>query len=172
MTSLNDITWACSVCGKIHRGLPAIAFKAPAHYFSIPEEERAERTKLNEDFCMIDRKAFYVRCLLNVPIAWVDDALEWGVWSSLSEANFKKYNETFHDLDQSKLGPMFSWFASRLPDYPSTLNLRCNVVPADDRKRPSILFDPSQDHPLIADIKNGISLERAIAFVEPTLHRH
>jgi hypothetical protein len=67
---------------------------------------------------------------------------------------------------------MFSWFASKLPGYPSTLSLRCNVVPADNRKRPHIEFDPSQDHPLIADMQNGISLERAIAFVEPMLHRH
>lgn len=170
--SVNDITWTCSVCGKIHRGLPAIAFKAPAHYLGTPEGERADRAKLNEDFCMIDRKAFYVRCVLKVPISGTGDSLEWGVWSSLSEANFKKYNETFHDLDQSKIGQMFSWFASSLPDYPSTLNLRCNVMPGDGGKRPLVRFDPSQDHPLIDDIRNGITLERAIAFVEPTLHRH
>lgn len=51
--SANEITWTCSVCDKIHRGLPAIAFKAPTHYHGIPEEERAERTTLNEDFCVI-----------------------------------------------------------------------------------------------------------------------
>ncbi|MGA7324659.1 MAG: DUF2199 domain-containing protein [Rhodomicrobium sp.] len=170
--SANEITWTCSVCENIHRGLPAIAFKAPAHYYGIPEEERAQRTKLNEDFCVIDREAFYVRCVLSVPISGVDDLLEWGIWSSLSEANFRKYNETFHDLDQGKLGPMFSWFASSLPKYPRTLSLRCNVVPVDIRKRPHIHFDPSQDHPLIGDIRNGISLEQAIAFVEPTVHRH
>jgi hypothetical protein len=168
----DELTWTCSVCGKIHRGLPAIAFKAPDHYYGIAEQEREERAILDEDFCVIDRNAFYVRCVLNVPITGLNHSLEWGVWSSLSEANFRRYNETFHDLDQSKLGPMFSWFASSLPDYPRTLSLRCNVVPADNRKRPHIHFDPSQDHPLIADIKNGISLERAIAFVEPTLHRH
>jgi hypothetical protein len=170
--SANDITWACSVCEKIHRGLPAIAFGAPAHYYGIPKEERAERAKLNEDFCVIGDEAFYVRCVLKVPVLEPEDSLEWGVWSSLSEANFHKYNETFHDLDQSKLGPMFSWFASILPGYPSTLSLRCRVVPADNRQRPHIHFDPSQDHPLIAHIKHGITLERAIAFVEPTLHRH
>jgi hypothetical protein len=167
-----EFTWACSVCEKIHRGLPAVAFKAPTHYHGIPEEERAQRALLNEDFCVVDRKAFYVRCVLNVPIFGLGDSLEWGVWSSLSEANFKTYSETFHDLDQSKLGPMYSWFASSLPAYPPTLNLRCNVVPLDNRKRPQIRFDPSQDHPLITDMRNGISPERAIALVEPTLHRH
>jgi hypothetical protein len=164
--SVNDLTWACSVCEKIHRGLPAIALKAPAHYNSVPVDERAERAELNQDFCVVDGKAFYVRCVLKVPILGHEDFLEWGVWSSLSEANFYKYNETFHDLDQSKIGPMFSWFASVLPNYPSTMSLRCNVVPADNRKRPHIHFDPSQDHPLITDIQNGITLVRAIAFAE------
>jgi hypothetical protein len=170
--SAGDLTWACAICNKIHRGLPAIALEAPSHYYGIPEEERPERCKLSADFCMIDREAFYVRYVLVVPIIGHADTLEWGVWSSLSEANFRKYNETFHDLDQSKLGPMFSWFGSALPDYPKTLSLTCNVIPQDNQRRPHTKFDPSQDHPLIADIATGITLERAIAFVEPTLHRH
>jgi len=88
--SAHDITWACSVCEKVHRGLPAIAFKAPSHYRGIPEEERGQRALLSEDFCVIDREAFYVRCVLTVPISGLDDSLEWGVWSSLSEVNFRK----------------------------------------------------------------------------------
>jgi len=152
--------------------LPAIAFDAPAHYYDVPAEGRASGVTLTNDLCVIDEEAFYVRCVLQVPVLGHEDTLEWGVWSSLSEANFLKYKETFDDTDQSKLGPMFSWFASKLPSYPSTLNLRCNVVPADNGQRPHIYFDPSQDHPLIAEIQNGISLERAIAFVEPMLHRH
>jgi hypothetical protein len=171
MTS-SELTWTCSVCEKIHRGLPAIAFNAPAHYYGIPVEERPKRTELNEDFCVIDAQAFYVRCVLVAPVIGRKETVEWGVWSSLSEENFQRYNEAFFQPDQGKLGPMFGWFAVELVGYPSTLNLRCNVVPADDRQRPHILFDPSQDHPLIADIQNGIPLERAISFVEPLMHRH
>jgi hypothetical protein len=168
----NEITWTCTACEKIHRGLPAIGFEAPAYYYGVPQEERASRTFLTGDLCAVDDETFFVRSVLHVPVAGHQETLEWGVWSSLSEANFLKYRDTFDDADQSKLGPMFSWFASKLPGYPSTLSLRCNVVPADNRRRPHIEFDPSQDHPLIADMKNGISLERAIAFVEPMLHRH
>ncbi|MGO9486052.1 MAG: DUF2199 domain-containing protein [Rhodomicrobium sp.] len=167
-----ELTWACSSCGNIHRGLPAIGFEAPAHYYSVPEEERTGRVFLTGDLRVVDGKAFYARCVLQVPVLGHDDTLDWGVWSSLSEDNFLKYQETFDDTDQSKLGPMFGWFASVLQGYPTTLNLRCNVIPADNRKRPHIEFDPSQDHPLIADTQNGISIERAIAFVEPMLHRH
>jgi hypothetical protein len=168
----NEFTWVCSACGKVHQGLPAIGFEAPAYYYDVAEEERDRRVFLTGDLCVIDDEAFFVRCVLQVPIPERDDTLDWGVWSTLSEANFMKYQDTFKDSDQSKLGPMFGWFASELPDYPSTLNLRCNVIPADNRVRPHIRLDPSQDHPLIADIKSGIGLDRAIAFVEPLLDCH
>jgi hypothetical protein len=98
-----------------------------------------------------------------------EECLEWGVWASLSGANFERYQVSFRDEDQSKLGPMFSWFASHLPGYPG---LRCNVVPRDGRVRPLIEFHPDDDHALVLDKKNGISLERAIAFVVPVLHKH
>jgi hypothetical protein len=102
----SELTWTCSVCEKIHRGLPAIAFNAPEHYYGIQAEERPRRTELNEDFCLIDGDAFYIRSVLEVPISGRNETLEWGVWSSLSEAHFLRYKEAFLDMDQSKLGPM------------------------------------------------------------------
>ena len=168
----DEPAWACGSCGKIHRGLPAIAFEAPAHYYSVPGEERSARVLLTPDSCVVDSSAFYVRTVLHVPVHGCRETLEWGVWSSLSEANFQRYLNAFDDLDQSRLGPMPSWFASILPGYPSTLNLRSRILPRDKRQRPSVEFDPAQDHPLVADIRDGIALERAIEFVEPVLHRH
>jgi hypothetical protein len=122
--------------------------------------------------CGIDGESWFVRAVLQIPVIGHADCLEWGVWGTLSEANFKRYRVTFGDDDQSRLGPMFSWFASRLPEYPDTLNLRCNIVPRDGGQRPLIEFHPDDDHALVLDKKHGISLERAIAFVVPVLHKH
>lgn len=168
----DELTWTCSSCEKIHRGLPALAFSAPAPYYGIPEYERGVRAILTPDTCIIDAETFFVRCVLRVPVAGTREGLEWGVWSSLSEANFKRYQETFDDLDQSKLGTMPSWFSSQLPGYPSTLNLRSRIRPSDNGKRPTVELDPAQDHPLVADLRDGLSVERAIAFAEHCLHRH
>ncbi len=169
---VSELAWTCSVCDKIHRGLPSLATEAPAHYYSVPEAERPDRVRLTSDICVIDRKAFYVRGVFEIPIIDQKVALEFGVWVSLSDTNFARYQASFEDDDQSKLGCMFGWFASSLPGYDGSLNLRCNVVPQDNRQRPLIIFNPDDDHPLIADIKNGISLERAIEFVTPSFHRH
>jgi hypothetical protein len=46
------------------------------------------------------------------------------------------------------------------------------VLPRDERHRPLIEFHPDEDHALVLDVRNGISLERAIEFVVPVMHKH
>jgi hypothetical protein len=166
------IVFRCPKCEKVHEGLPAIVFDAPAHYYSLPKEEREARAVLTSDTCVVDGNSHYVRGVLEVPIIGQTEGLEWGVWGSLSEKSFERYNASFHDLDQSKLGPLFSWFASQLPSYSFAESLRCNLVPQDDKQRPLVEFHPDDTHPLALDKRNGISLERAIEFVTPVLHKH
>ena len=143
------ITFKCSTCEKIHQGLPAIAFDAPWPYYTLSPEERAKRSVLTSDTCVIDEKEYFVRAVLEMPIVGQAETLEWGVWGSLSERNFARYNTTFYDLDQSKLGPLFSWFASRLPGYSFAESLRCNLMPRDDRQRPFVEFHPDDTQPLV-----------------------
>lgn len=166
------IVFRCSQCEKVHEGLPAIAFDAPSPYNSMAPEERAARAKLNRDFCVIDGEEYYVRAVLEIPIVGETETLEWGVWGSLSEQNFERYVATFDDLDQSKLGSFFSWFSSFLPGYNFPEPLRCSLIPQDNRQRPHVVFHPDDTHQLVLDKKNGISLERAIEFVMPVLHKH
>jgi hypothetical protein len=171
------ITFRCKQCGKLHEGLPAITYDSPTHYHSLTQEERERRGKLSQDLCAIANEAgdghtYYVRTVLRLPIVGEAETLEWGVWGSLSKENFERYVRSFEDHDQSKLGPLFSWFASRLAGYPDTLGLRSNVLPQDNRKRPFVDFDPEQDHPLVRDKIDGISLDRAIELAMPLLHKH
>lgn len=166
------IVYQCRKCHNVHEGLPSITFDAPYYYHLLTEAERAERTTLTADTCRVDDEEFFVRAVLEIPVIGHTECLAWGVWGSVSRANFERYGSTFHDRDQGKLDPMFSWFASHLPDYPETLNLRCRMIPRDDRMRPLIEFAPGQDHALVADKETGISLERAIAFAVPVLHKH
>jgi hypothetical protein len=166
------IVYRCTQCEKVHEGLPAIAYDAPLAYSELSEDDRIDKAMLTDDLCGIDGEHWFVRAVLEIPVIGHAENLEWGVWGSLSEANFRRYRETFDDEDQSKLGPMFSWFSSRLAGYPDTLNLRCHIVPRDGRQRPLVEFHPDDHHALILDQRHGISLERAIAFVTPVLHKH
>jgi hypothetical protein len=166
------IIYRCSTCEKVHEGLPSIAFDAPYYYHLLTDAEAAARAVLTDDFCVVDGEEYFVRTVLEVPVTGYSECLVWGVWGSLSRDNFERYRDAFDEPDQSKLGPMFSWFASHLPDYPETLNLPCRIVPRDGRMRPRVAFAPEQEHPLVLDKASGISLERAIEFVMPVLHKH
>jgi len=166
---MSKIVFRCPQCAKLHRGLPVIAFDAPAYYHDLTEAERASAV-LTDDTCVVDGHHF-VRAVLEIPIVDQAECLEWGVWGSLSRANFERYEASFHDDNQSTLGPVFSWFASQLPGYPDASALRCNLVPQDEGARPLIEFH-ADDHPLVLDQRNGVSLERAIEFVLPVLHTH
>jgi hypothetical protein len=167
------IVFRCSQCDKVHEGLPAIAFDAPWPYYTLPEADRSTRAILTTDTCVIDNDEYFVRAMLEIPIIGQSETLEWGVWGSLSEKNFECYNASFLDSDQSKLGPMFSWFTSKLPGYSLPAEgLRSQLVPQDNRQRPFVEFHPDDTHPLAIDHRNGISLKRAIEFVMPVLHKH
>jgi hypothetical protein len=164
------LVYTCALCDKVHEGLPAITFDAPALYYEIPEDERDERAHLSADFCVIDNEHYFVRTVLTLPIKQHAETLEWGVWGSLSTDNFKRYAETFDDDGQSKLGAMFSYFSSRLRGYPETLNETTTVHPRDGRQRPRVEFHSTSLHPLAVDQRDGISYERAIELASPALH--
>jgi hypothetical protein len=117
---------------------------------------------LSEDFCVLEGEHFFVRCVLEIPIVGSDrDGFAYGVWSSLSEKNFRRYVETFDAGEQDGLGPWFGWFSNRLKGYPDTLFLKCQVHPRAGRRRPWIELEPT-DNPLAIEQRDGITLDRLL----------
>jgi hypothetical protein len=166
---MEGFSFECSCCGKRHTGLPAIAFDGP----SVGLDEAGQpwpMERKGRDFCIVDGQHYFVRAVLAVPILGASEPMEWGVWGSLSEANFKLYQDTFNDADQGEIGPMFSYLGNRIAGYPDTLSLHSRLHPQNDGKRPFVELDPSQDHPLVRDQLNGISKERAVELAMPVLH--
>ncbi|MDX1594745.1 MAG: DUF2199 domain-containing protein, partial [Gammaproteobacteria bacterium] len=95
-------TFRCSCCGARHEGAPSIGFDVPHHYAELDEAERAAMARLGSDLCTIDhgdRRDHFVRACLEVPIVGHDEAFVWGVWVSLSAANFARYRETWDAPD-------------------------------------------------------------------------
>ena len=166
---MDGLSFDCPQCNMRHSGLPALVYEEPAAGL---DESGNPRTlnRIGKDFCVIDDQHFFVRTVFEIPILGEALPLEWGVWGSLSQANFQRYRETFDDTDQSKLGGMFSFLSNELGGYPGSLSLRCNLFPQDDRRRPLLVLQTDQDHPLVHDQINGITVERAIELAMPVLH--
>ena len=164
---LNAHGWTCSCCGVEHHGLPALACRKPEQWPGGEEVApnsmvESSRHFLSEDFCILDGEHFFVRCVLEIPILGSRGRnLGLGVWSSLSEKDFRLYVDTFDSGTQGELGPWLGWFANRLQGYPDTLDLACRVHPRGGGERPWVELEPT-DHPLSVEQRNGITLDRVL----------
>ena len=168
-TRLNDVSTPCPCCGRRFEGLPALGTLAPAAWSGpvAPEPNVAvlegRRPLLTEDFCLVEDGQF-IRCVLALPLIGGEGAaLEFGVWSSLSQSNFDLYVETMDGLAQASLGPWFGWFGNDLVGFPSARSLKCHVRP-QNAQRPLIELEPTE-HSLAVAQRDGITFDRALEIV-------
>lgn len=124
---------------------------------------------LNSDFCAIQKQHYFVRGLIEIPIVGSDQSFRWGVWSSLSNANFDRITKLWHDPQLLNEPPYFGWISNSIGFYPQTLNLKANVRSRTLNERPYITLEPT-DHPLSIDQRNGMTQERVREIVERVMH--
>lgn len=110
------IKFTCSRCDQVHEGMPGFGAVFPAYYVAIPEGERAARSLLTAETCIIDRQSFFVRGCIEIPVHGAEEPLIWGVWVSLSEKNFRRLQR-----EPDCRGPFFGWLSTFISIYPSTL---------------------------------------------------
>lgn len=164
---LHDASWTCPCCGQAHNGVFDLAYDKPDFWQGSDEKNSNDAALtstnfLSEDFCALDGQHFFVRCVLQLPILGSEGVhFGFGVWSTLSADNFKRYVDTFDAGEQSSLGPWFGWLSNRLNGYPDTLNLKCQLHLQDGRQRPYIELEPT-DHPLARDQRDGIAFDRVL----------
>lgn len=166
---LRQRTWRCATCGQGHQGIIDLVASAPFYWQGSPHPLPnsaiiGSSHCLTEDCCIIDEQHYFVRCQLKQPLlgAGAGESFAFGVWSTLSEKNFGIYRDTFDDGHQGELGPWFGWFACRLRAYPETLSLKCRVHPQDAGLRPWIELEPTSEHPLARESREGIGYERLL----------
>ncbi|WP_329762872.1 DUF2199 domain-containing protein [Bacillus nitratireducens] len=162
MTKINGYT--CRCCGTYHEEIPtSYGSSAPVYYYDAEPEEREDRFEMNDDLCVMDGEHFFMRGSIEIPIVGTGEHFIWGVWVSLSEANFDKVNE-FWDKQQL-LEPMFGWLSTDLPYELETVSLKTMVHPRADGIRPYIELEPT-DRPLAVEFREGITMERVQEIAE------
>lgn len=160
----------CSSCEKIHEGSPSFGFKAPDPYLQQSAAVR-EQGKLGSDLCYyqdVDGSHYFIRVVLEVPIHGVTEPFMWGVWVSLSAANYRRYVETFDTPVMTDR--YFGWLCNKLPYYEDTYALKTKVHPRADGDRPFIELHESDPHPLAVDFHHGISIAKAQEIAESVMH--
>jgi len=69
--------------------MPSFGADKPLSYYQLPGEERESRCDCGSDGCVIDKKYFFVQGCLELSVIGAEESFVWGVWVSLSQANFK-----------------------------------------------------------------------------------
>jgi hypothetical protein len=165
-----ELGYHCGTCGQHHNELPmSFGFEAPLAWYGIPAAERADRGHLDTDLCVIDRVHFFIRGNLEIPVVDGQEPFTWGVWTSLSEANYRRAVEMWKTTGREKEPSYFGWFCSRVPGYPETLHLKVRVHTRPVGQRPWIELEPT-DHPLAVEQREGITMARVQQIAESLLH--
>ena len=160
----------CSSCGKWHDELPFdFGADVPDLVYEIHPSERKARVVGNSDFFVIDDKDYFARGIIEIPILEDKRTFNWGVWVSLSEKNFKRMTELLNSNERVKEPPYFGWLCTALPYLETTINLKTMVHTQPVGVRPKIELEPTS-HPLAAEQKQGITMERVQQIAERLLH--
>lgn len=150
--------YKCSICGETHNDLPDIGNDKPYYWFTVPQNERADRTQLDEDTCIIDGEDYFIRGVIEIPIYDYDHKFGFGVWVSQKKENFYTY---LNDSNSERIGPFFGWLSTEITYYEETsLSLKTMAHFTGNNNRPIIELEPS-NHPLALDQQKGISLAKA-----------
>ncbi|HEY7406392.1 MAG TPA: DUF2199 domain-containing protein [Candidatus Angelobacter sp.] len=169
---LANLRWKCGHCDNWHTG-PCLDVGSDSPYYWSKEHERAAKfagllpkwskkrkaTFLDEDYCAIEDRNFFIRGLIHLPIIGAAETFRWGVWGSLSRDNFQRLIDMDEDPKRTELPAMFSWLSTRLPEYPDTLSLKMHAHIQEPGLRPHFHLELT-DHPLSKEYHKGITPER------------
>ncbi|MEU0797135.1 DUF2199 domain-containing protein [Amycolatopsis sp. NPDC005961] len=164
----DDPGYTCTCCGDHHSQLP-FAYGAPAPAFWHDGLTTEPNSVLEPERCVIGGEHFFLRGRLVLPVLDAEDDFEWGVWVSVSKDNFLRAQEVWDNPDREAEPPYFGWFATELPGYESTLNLKTHLHTGPVGERPAVELEPT-DHPLAVEQRTGITLVRVQAIAEMLRH--
>jgi hypothetical protein len=173
-TSLDDLgslRWKCGSCEEWHIGACLdLSYDSPYYWTKehaegqrrhrlLPNWGKQPKTFLDDDYCTINGKEFFVRGIIPLPVIGTAESFSWGVWGSLSRENFEKLRKMDDHHTTAELQPMFSWLSNKIDGYPDTLSMKMYAHVHKPADRPLFELEPT-DHPLAREYHNGITPER------------
>jgi hypothetical protein len=172
LDDLADLRWKCGTCSEWHTG-PCLDFGVDSPYYWSADHEKASKTLnllpswskkrkktfLDENYCAIEDRDFFVRGLIHLPIIGAAETFRWGVWGSLSRENFNTLLELDSKEERVDVPHMFSWLSTKIPEYPDTLSLKMYAHIQEPGMRPYFSLELT-DHPLSQEYHKGISPQR------------
>jgi hypothetical protein len=155
-------THGCEVCGKVCDDLEP-SFRRPDAVFAVPEEERAVRVLGGGDLVSIDGRAFFIRCLVPIPVHGREHAYHWGFWVKVRREHFEEHDRTFRAGPPVDHPGFQGTLANQTSLLPPTLGMPVHVHLGRNRHRPQLML-LGVGHPLTMQQERGITLEEMHAW--------
>jgi hypothetical protein len=132
----------CHKCGQYHDSHTIeVVFKYPDAYFDIPEEERSERVKKNDDICIIDEREYYIRGLLPIKTTLIKKKeYHWGVWVKVDADTYKIIYDNWDLENQDHITGLTGHLANDIKFYKRTLNKEVSILLTGNKTRPKFHF--------------------------------
>jgi hypothetical protein len=93
----------------------------------------------------VDRKHFFILGNLDVPVRDSHRFIRWSVWTTLSEASFRRASELWEVAGRESEPPYFGWLGNQLPGCSDTLSIRTVVHTRPAGTRPRIEVIEARD---------------------------
>jgi hypothetical protein len=156
--------FTCDVCGETHAGETRdIRMGLPQPIFLLDENEREQRSVVGDDSAVLHNETgdrFFVRALLELPIAGEDGYFGYGAWIEVSRADFAALRELWDDDDGWRAGPVAGTLANELSPYAFTEGLSLQIRLRDVELLPLVELEDGE-HELVRAQRYGISPHRA-----------
>ncbi len=153
--------FACAVCGETHAGETRdIRLGLPQPIFLLDEAERERRSWVGEDWASLDGERFFVRALVELPVAGEEGYFGYGAWIEVSEPDYAALVELWHDEDGWRSEPFAGTLANELNPYAFTDGLPVKLRLRDVRLLPLVELEDGE-HELVRAQRQGISPHRA-----------
>jgi Uncharacterized protein conserved in bacteria len=157
--------YKCTCCDQVYDELPlCFGAEAPGFCNTIPVSEREQRIEFEKSLCVVDKKHFFHRGRLIIPIIDHDNQLIFDVWTSISEKNFERRMDLWNNPDRTSEPPYFGWLDTIVPGYRNTLNLKTMAQEQEPGTIPDI-YVTENDHPLSIDQQKGITMNKVLDIV-------
>ncbi|HTH09290.1 MAG TPA: DUF2199 domain-containing protein [Acidovorax sp.] len=156
----------CGSCGEWHEELATdIGCGLPDAVFELSYLDRYRRARYNQDFCTLDGKRWFIRCVLPVPFTYRDDYFGWGVWVEVTQQQHDQYLVFFEESGGTP--PVIQGsVANQLKGYRATQGLSVRLDMDPDR-RPLAYLLPTSRHALAREQRKGMDAERHHALIRP-----
>ena len=159
----------CHVCNGWHDSLPmSYSVKMPLAMTVVPDEELATRAVFTTNKCVIDRRQFYLRGRIPVPVIGEALLFIWVVWAQVGEPDFIREDDLRKRGPETEQ-PYRGWLNTPIPLYTKTMSLELLVRTPGKGQLPFFeLIDTA--HPLAIEQRKGIAMQRVVEIAEAFIH--